>query len=93
MGGLKATMALQDAPYNVRIKGYVSGLGKVHHREFTMASGEIPASEFQQFNATNLKAITSDLIDGAVLGMFMDWGIVSVAVSRIYLSAAPRLVR
>ena len=73
MGGRKATMVFQDAPYNVRIKGHVSGLGKVQHREFAMASGEMSDSEFRQFNATNLKAITPHLVDGAILAMCMDW--------------------
>ena len=73
MDGQKATMVFQDAPYNVRINGHVSGLGKVQHREFAMASGEMSPHEFQQFNATNLKAITPHLIDGAVLAMCMDW--------------------
>ena len=30
-----------DPPYNVAIDGNVSGLGKVHHHEFAMASGEM----------------------------------------------------
>ncbi len=73
MDGQKATMVFQDAPYNVPINGHVSGLGKVQHREFAMASGEMSPFEFQQFNATNLKAITPHLHDGAVLCMCMDW--------------------
>ncbi len=73
MDGQKATMVFQDAPYNVPINGHVSGLGKVQHREFAMASGEMSQREFQQFNATNLKAIMPHLINGAVLAMCMDW--------------------
>lgn len=73
MAGRQATMVFQDAPYNVPIKGHVSGLGKVQHREFAMASGEMTKSEFQAFNATNLKAITPHLVDGAILALCMDW--------------------
>ncbi len=73
MDGRKASMVFQDAPYNARINGHVSGLGKVQHREFAMASGEMSADEFKQFNATNLKAITPHLVDGAILAMCMDW--------------------
>ncbi|MBW8783556.1 MAG: ParB N-terminal domain-containing protein [Novosphingobium sp.] len=73
MGGAKASMVFQDAPYNVKIKGHVSGLGKVQHREFAMASGEMSDPEFIEFNAANLQAIAPHLSDGAVLAMFMDW--------------------
>jgi DNA modification methylase len=73
MAGAKATMVFQDAPYNTRIKGHVSGLGKVKHREFAMASGEMTKAEFQEFNARNLRAITPHLVDGAILAMCMDW--------------------
>lgn len=73
MAGNKATMVFQDAPFNVPIRGHVSGLGKVKHREFAMASGEMTRTQFQEFNATNLKAITPHLVDGAILAMCMDW--------------------
>ena len=34
-------MVVCDSPYNVKIAGHVSGLGKVRHREFAMATGEM----------------------------------------------------
>jgi DNA modification methylase len=73
MAGAKATMVFQDAPYNVPIKGHVSGLGKVKHREFAMASGEMTRAQFQEFNAQNLKIITPHLIDGGISVMCIDW--------------------
>jgi DNA modification methylase len=73
MNGEKAQMVFQDAPYNVPIDGHVSGLGKVKHREFAMASGEMSPQEFREFNATNLKVIIPHLVDGAILAMCMDW--------------------
>ncbi|MCL6250290.1 site-specific DNA-methyltransferase [Altererythrobacter sp. KTW20L] len=73
MAGHQATMVFQDGPYNVPIKGHVSGLGKVQHREFAMASGEMSKAQFQAFNASNLKAIAPHLVDGAILAMCMDW--------------------
>ena len=41
LDGAKAQMVFTDPPYNVPIDGHVSGLGKVRHRKFAMASGEI----------------------------------------------------
>jgi ParB-like nuclease domain len=47
LGGERAQMVFTDPPYNVRIDGNVSGLGKVRHREFAMASGEMSPAEFE----------------------------------------------
>ena len=40
LGSQRAQMVFTDPPYNVEIAGNVSGLGRVKHREFAMASGE-----------------------------------------------------
>lgn len=42
-------MVFTDPPYNVLIAGNVSGLGKVTHREFGMASGEMSRPAFTAF--------------------------------------------
>lgn len=47
-----AAMVFADPPYNVKIQGHVSGLGKARHREFAMASGEMTKAEFQAFLET-----------------------------------------
>jgi len=47
--GEKATAAITDPPYNVRIDGHVSGSGRARHREFAMASGEMSEAEFTDF--------------------------------------------
>ncbi|GHH09691.1 methyltransferase [Sphingomonas glacialis] len=73
MAGAAATMVFQDAPYNVKINGHVSGLGKVKHAEFAMASGEMSALQFRDFLAANMKALLPHLVDGAILAMCMDW--------------------
>ena len=73
MDGAKAAMAFQDAPYNVKIAGHVSGLGKTKHREFPMASGEMTDIEFRGFLGTNAKLVAEHVEDGAILDMCMDW--------------------
>ncbi len=50
--GAKAQAVFTDPPYNVRIAGNVSGLGKTVHPEFAMASGEMSRDEFTKFLAT-----------------------------------------
>ena len=42
--GKKAAMVFTDPPYNVPIKGHVSGLGQTAHGAFAMASEEMSAS-------------------------------------------------
>ena len=46
LGGEPAQIMFTDPPYNVRIAGNVSGLGKVTHEDFAMASGEMSRADF-----------------------------------------------
>lgn len=73
MGEDLARMVLTDAPYNVPISGFVGGLGKVKHREFAMASGEMTKAEFSAFLQTASTNAAAHLVDGGLLYGFMDW--------------------
>src|SRR5437660_1142299 len=68
-----ADLVLTDPPFNVRVDGNVSGLGKVRHAEFAMASGEMSEAEFTAFLATFLGYAKAHSRDGAILFVFMDW--------------------
>jgi hypothetical protein len=46
LGGDQVSAVFTDPPFNCAIKGNVSGLGKVKHDEFIMASGEMSDDEF-----------------------------------------------
>jgi DNA modification methylase len=73
LGADRAELVFTDPPYNVQIHGHVSGLGKVRHREFAMASGEMTETEFTGF----LSAVFANMIavstDGAIHFVCMDW--------------------
>jgi DNA modification methylase len=73
MNGAKADLVITDPPYNVVVDGHASGLGKVHHREFAMASGEMSAGEFTEFlgKAMALSMLVSQ--PGSLAYYFMDW--------------------
>jgi DNA modification methylase len=73
MDGAEAQMIFTDPPYNVPIEGHVSGLGKVTHREFAMASGEMSEAEFTEFLATVFRILANNSADGAVHFICMDW--------------------
>jgi DNA modification methylase len=71
--GQTAQMVFTDPPYNVLIDGHVSGLGKVKHREFAMASGEMSPQEFTQFLNTVLLRLAEFSSDGSLHFICMDW--------------------
>lgn len=50
LGELLARAVITDEPYNVKIAGNVSGLGKKKHKEFTQFSGEATEEEFFDAN-------------------------------------------
>ncbi|MCA0319199.1 MAG: site-specific DNA-methyltransferase [Proteobacteria bacterium] len=71
--GEKARLVFTDPPYNVPIGGNVSGLGKVRHREFAMASGEMSVEEFIAFLKAVLTQLAEHSMDGALSYVCMDW--------------------
>jgi len=73
MDGAEAQMIFTDPPYNVPIDGHVVGLGKVKHREFAMASGEMSEAEFTEFLATVFQNLASHSAAGAIHFVCMDW--------------------
>jgi DNA modification methylase len=73
MNGAQAQMSITDPPYNVPINGHVCGSGKVKHKEFAMAAGEMSASQFTAFLQTAFSHMHTVAADGAVNYIFMDW--------------------
>jgi ParB-like chromosome segregation protein Spo0J len=55
MGGECAAMVFTDPPYNVRISS-IQGRGKIRHRDFVAASGELSREEFIRFLADCLSS-------------------------------------
>jgi hypothetical protein len=83
MGGDRARIVLADSPYNVRICGRVSGLGRVQHREFSEASGEMTPEEFVQFLTLTMTLSGEHSLDGAIGFWFMDWAHMSEMLAAI----------
>ena len=73
MAGEQADTLFTDPPWNVKINGHVSGLGRVKHREFAEASGEMTFEEFTQFLTKTLAVAASVCRDGAIAYVCMDW--------------------
>jgi len=69
----RAHAVFADAPYNVKINGHVGGNGKIQHREFANASGEMNRTEFTAFLTTAFKLLADYSVDGSVHFQCMDW--------------------
>ncbi len=73
LDGGRAQLVFTDPPYNVPVQGHVSGLGKVRHREFAMASGEMTEAEFTDFLAGLFAELAAASANGAIHFVCMDW--------------------
>ncbi len=73
LGTDRADLVFTDPPYNVPIEGHVSGLGRIEHREFAMASGEMTEAEFTNFLTQVFRATAEVSRDGALHYICMDW--------------------
>src|SRR6185312_7503227 len=73
LNGARAAAAFTDPPYNVKIDGHVSGKGKVQHREFPMATGEMSEAEFTAFLTAALAGICQHTAPGSLIYACMDW--------------------
>ena len=69
----KVQLVFTDPPYNVAIPGHVSGLGKVSHENFAMASGEMSSVQFTEFLETIFERLSAASVNGAMHFICMDW--------------------
>jgi DNA modification methylase len=73
LNGKRAGLVFTDPPFNVKISGHVGGLGKIRHREFKMASGEMSEQQFTDFLAKVMAHSRSYSVDGSIHFICMDW--------------------
>lgn len=73
LGPDRAHMVFADGPYNVKIDGHVSGLGKNKHSEFEFASGEMSRPEFTQFQRAVFRHCVMYSVPGSIHYQCMDW--------------------
>ncbi|MCF2524895.1 DNA methyltransferase [Bradyrhizobium sp. G127] len=72
MGNARAAMVFADPPYNVRVSS-VQGRGKIKHREFASASGEMSHAQFTEFLTQWMLLAARYSEDGAIVFCCMDW--------------------
>jgi|SRR5690348_14117211 len=66
-------MVFADPPYNVAIDGHATGPGRIQHREFEMASGEMTEREFRNFLSQVFYNLAEHSSDGSLHYICMDW--------------------
>jgi DNA modification methylase len=72
MGGVRAQAAFLDPPYNLRIAD-VQGRGRIKHKEFACASGEMAPKQYVAFLRRGLENAARVSIDGAIHYVCVDW--------------------
>ncbi|HET9063061.1 MAG TPA: DNA methyltransferase, partial [Candidatus Binatia bacterium] len=82
LGRKKAQTVFIDPPYNVPISGHVCGMGRVKHREFAMASGEMSAAEYASFLAETFRHLSAFSADGSIHFVCIDWRHVADVISN-----------
>ena len=73
MAGEKARMIFSDPPFNVPVDGHVGGAGKIKHREFAMASGEMTSPQFTEFLTRAFTNLANSSVNGSIHFLCMDW--------------------
>jgi DNA modification methylase len=73
LSGSIAQLVFVDPPYNIQIRGHVSGKGRIQHREFTQASGEKTSAQFTKFLEESLGLLAEHSTDGAIHFVCSDW--------------------
>ena len=71
--GELADVVFTDPPYNVRIDGHASGLGRTKHREFAMVCGEMSRADFTDFLTRICLQLKRFSQRGAINFICMDW--------------------
>ena len=72
MGQKRAVMVFTDPPYNAKIKN-VQGRGRIKHREFAQASGEMSRGEYRRFLIDSLSLAAEHSVDGSIHFVCTDW--------------------
>lgn len=73
MQGRRVALVVCDVPFNLPVHGFISGGGKVRHREFAHASGEMSPAQFTQFLTSAFALLAEHAVDGSLHYHFIDW--------------------
>jgi len=78
--GQLADGVFTDAPWNIPIAGFVSGLGKTKHEDFLQGAGELSEEEFRAFCAAFHQLCHDHMAEGAAMYSCIDWRSVDIVM-------------
>lgn len=78
MQGEMSDMSFMDVPYNVPIRGFVSGNGRTKHDEFQYASGEMSREQFLEFIRKAVEQANRVTRGGGLHYLCIDWRSIDV---------------
>jgi len=78
MGADRAAAIITDPPFGGAIAGYLTGAGKIKHREFVMGSEGRTASELAEMLEPVCRHMRDAARPGALVYVFMDWRSIEV---------------
>jgi DNA modification methylase len=73
LGEEKAQHIFTDPPYNCPIEGHVSGLGRIHHKNFAMWCGEINSAQYSKVLEEVFILEARFSAPGSIHHICMDW--------------------
>jgi DNA modification methylase len=82
----RAAIVISDPPYNLNVNK-VTGLGSIHHENFSMAAGEMTEREFTDFLVKVCTLLSQNSVNGSIHFLFMDWrhvGEIVTAGKQVY---------
>jgi DNA modification methylase len=91
----RAAMVFTDPPHDAPIASQATGLGRIQHQDFKMASGEVSESAFADFLTQALAHLAEHSTEGALHFICMDWrhvGELLAAGRRVYSELANLIV-
>jgi DNA modification methylase len=68
-----ADVCFIDAPYNLKVNGFISGKGKHRHREFVQGAGELSDDVFFDFLRQSLEVLRTSSTPAALIYSCIDW--------------------
>ena len=86
LGKVKAAAIFTDSPWNLKIDGFVSGLGKVKHADFKMAAGEMSVEQFQTFVRAFTELCAEHLAEGGAFFSCIDHRSVDLIIAEAKLA-------
>lgn len=73
LDGRTANVCFIDAPYNIKVNGFISGKGRHRHREFVQGAGELSTEEYFALLRDSLLVLKRSCCPTALIYSCIDW--------------------